>query len=125
MSSMVSKARYGLMAAAPYPLRRAMWWTSRASPDSTTRPTRVRVLSRTRWWWTADTSSREGIGARVAVEFRSERTMTSAPSSAMAALTRARTSSMPVRRASPPPAASNSPSMANARNPGVLPSSLT
>ncbi len=124
MSSMVSKARYGLMAATPNPLSRAMWWTSRASPDSTTRPTWVRVFSRTRWWWTADTSSRDGIGASSAVELRSERTITSAPS-AMAALTRRRTSSMAARRASPPPATSNSPSMAKAENPGVLPSSLT
>ena len=70
-----------------------MWWTSRASPDSTTRPTWVRVLSRTRWWWTAATSSSDGIGASVAVELRSESTITSAPP-AMAALTWARTSSM-------------------------------
>ncbi len=112
------------MAAAPKPLSRAMWWTSRASPDSTTRPTWVRVFSRTRWWWTAETSSSDGIGASSVVEFRSDSTMTSAPS-AMAALTRRRTSSMADRRASPPPATSKSPSMANARYPGVLPSSLT
>ena len=41
--------------------------------------------SRTRWWWTAAASSSDGIGARSAVELRSDRTMTSAPSS-MAAL---------------------------------------
>ena len=50
--------------------------------------------------------------------------MTSAPSS-IAAQTRARTSSMADRRAAPPPATSNRPSMAKARKPGVLPSSLT
>ena len=31
---------------------------------STTRPTRVRVFSRIRWWWTAPVSSSDGIGAR-------------------------------------------------------------
>ncbi len=93
MSSMLSNARYGLMAAAPNPFSSAMWWTSRASPDSTTRPTRVRALVRTRWWWTAATSSSEGMGASSDVELRSDRTITSAPSS-MAAPTWARTSSM-------------------------------
>ena len=124
MSSMDSKARYGLMAAAPNPLSSAMWWTSRASPDSMTSPTRVRVLLRTRWWWTAATSSSEGIGASVAVELRSDSTITSAPL-AMASVTWVRTSSMAEPRAAPPPATSKSPSMANALNPGVLPSSLT
>ena len=75
-----------------------MWCTSRASPDSTTRPTRVRVFWRTRWWWTADTSSSDGMGASSAVEFRSERTMMSAPS-AMAVADPARTSSMASRSA--------------------------
>ncbi len=112
------------MAAAPNPLSRAMWWTSRASPDSTTRPTWVRVFSRTRWWWTALTSNSDGIGASSAVELRSESTITSAPSS-IAAPTRVRTSSIAARRASPPPDTSNSPSMAKPRYPGVLPSSLT
>ena len=42
----------------------AMWWTSRASPVSITRPTWVRVFSRTRWWWTAAVSSSDGIGAQ-------------------------------------------------------------
>ena len=46
-----------------------MWWTSRASPVSTTRPTCVRVRSRTRWWWTAAVSSSDGIGASSVVEF--------------------------------------------------------
>jgi len=64
------------------------------------------------------------MGASVPVEFRSDRTITSAPS-AMAALTRSRTSSMAWCRAGPPPATSKSPSMAKARKPGVLPSSLT
>ena len=58
-----------------------MWCTSRASPDSTTSPTRVRVRSRTRWWWTAETRSSDGIGASSVVELRSESTMTLAPSS--------------------------------------------
>ena len=37
-----SMARYGLTAAAPYPISRATWWHSRTSPASTTRPARVR-----------------------------------------------------------------------------------
>ena len=40
-----------------------MWCTSRASPVSTTRPTLVRLRSRTRWWCTAATASSDGIGA--------------------------------------------------------------
>ena len=39
MSSIDSNAMYGLIAAAPNPTSAAMWCTSRASPDSTTRPT--------------------------------------------------------------------------------------
>ena len=50
MSCTDSSARYGLTAAAPYPMSSAMWWASRASPHSTTRPTLVRVRSRIRWW---------------------------------------------------------------------------
>ncbi len=111
-----------------------MWCTSRASPVSITRPTWVRVFSRTRWWWTAAVSSSEGMGAHSAVELRSERTMRLAPS-AMAAETRRRTSSSARRSASPPAAVgapaspasptSKSPSMAKALKPGVSPSSLT
>ena len=45
-SSIDSNARYGLIAPAPYPMSSAMWCTSRASPDSTTRPTlRARLLA--------------------------------------------------------------------------------
>ena len=48
-----------------------MWWTSRASPVSTTRPICRRVPSRTRWWCTAATASSDGhrrpLGAQVAV----------------------------------------------------------
>src|SRR3954453_17135017 len=51
-----------------------MWCTSRASPHSTTSPTRVRVLARIRWWCTAAVSSRLGIGALVLLESRSEST---------------------------------------------------
>ena len=134
MSSIESSARYGLTAAAPYPMRSAIWCTSRASPVSITRPTFVRVFSRTRWWCTAAVSSSEGMGAQSAVELRSERTMTFAPS-AMASETRRRTSSMALRSDSPPAAVgapawpawrtSNSPSMAKALKPGVSPYSLT
>ena len=67
-SSIVSKARYGLMAAAPKPRSSAMWCTSRASPHSTMRPTWVRVFSRIRWWWTAEVRSSDGIGASSADE---------------------------------------------------------
>ena len=134
MSSMESSARYGLTAAAPNPMSSAMWCTSRASPVSITRPTRVRVFSRTRWWCTAAVSSSEGMGAASAVELRSDRTIRLAPP-AMASETRRRTSSSARRSASPPasvgapasPASSisNSPSMVKALKPGVSPCSLT
>ena len=101
MSSMVSSAMYGLTAAAPKPMSSAMWWTSRASPVSMTRPTWVRVFSRTRWWWTAEVSSSDGMGAHSSVELRSERTMMLAPS-AMASETRRRTSARARASASPP-----------------------
>ncbi len=48
--------------------------TSRGSPDSTTRPQRVREPSRTRWLCTAAVASRIGIGQRVASAPRSEST---------------------------------------------------
>ena len=131
---MESRARYGLTAAAPKPMSSAMWWTSRASPVSITRPTLVRVFSRTRWWCTAAVKSNDGMGAHSAVALRSDRTMRLAPS-AMASETRRRTSSMARRSASPPasvgspavPASptSKSPSMAKALKPGVSPCSLT
>ena len=56
------------MAPAPKPSSRAKWCTSRASPVSTTRPTWVRVFSRIRWWWTAEVSSSDGMGASSAFE---------------------------------------------------------
>ena len=62
-SSMVSNAMYGLMASAPKLISMAMWWTSRASPASTINEARERVWSATRWWWTAEVSSSDGIGA--------------------------------------------------------------
>ena len=57
-----------------------MWCTSRASPHSTTRPTLVRLRSRTRWWCTAAVSSRLGIGACSSSLLRSLSTMIRAPS---------------------------------------------
>ena len=103
-----------------------MWCTSRASPDSTTRPTWVRVFSRTRWWWTAAVSSREGIGASSVVELRSESTMMFAPS-AMAAEwpggyppgPRPGPDRLRGGVASPAGMGQNSPSMAKALKPGV------
>ncbi len=44
------------------PMSRAMWCTSRASPVSTTRPTRVRDFSRIRCSCTAAASSSDGMG---------------------------------------------------------------
>ena len=73
-----------------------MWCTSRASPASTTSPTRVRDFSRTRCSCTAAVSSSDGMGAMRALELRSERMMTFEPR-AMAMLTRRRTSSMASR----------------------------
>ena len=70
---MVSNARYGLIAEAPYPISRQKWWASRGSPDSSTSPTRPRVPARTRWWWTALTASRAGIGASISLWPRSDR----------------------------------------------------
>ncbi len=84
----------------------------------------MRDFSRTRCSWTAAVSSNDGMGARRALELRSERMMTFDPR-AMAMLTRRRTSSMASRSASPPPAGSKSPSMAKAWYPGVSPCSLT
>ncbi|CAM5722263.1 hypothetical protein STENM223S_03440 [Streptomyces tendae] len=101
-SSTDSIARYGLTAAAPKPMSRATWWTSRTSPASTSRPTSVRCLVRMRWWWTAAVSSSEGIGACSASEWRSDRTMSRAPFS-MAASASAQISSMRAASASPPP----------------------
>ena len=48
-SSADSIARYGLIAAAPNPTNSATWCTSRTSPDSTIKPTLVRVFSRIKW----------------------------------------------------------------------------
>ncbi len=79
----------------------AMWCTSRASPVSTTRPTWVRVRSRTRWWCTAATDNSDGIGASHSVDSRSESTMMRAPLR-MAWLTLARTSSSARRSPGPP-----------------------
>ena len=80
-----------------------MWCTSRASPHSMTSPTRVRDFSRIRWWWTAAVSSSDGIGASSADEYRSDSTISLAPS-ATAWLTLARTSSRALRMPSPPSA---------------------
>ena len=101
-----------------------MWCTSRASPASTTSPTRVRVLHRTRCSCTAAVSSNEGMGAIVAFELRSERMMMFEPSE-MAMLTRRRTSSMASRNDAPPPDGEKRPSMAKALKPGVSPCSFT
>ncbi len=100
-----------------------MWWTSRASPDSTTSATFVRDFCRTRCWWTAEVSSREGIGARSAVECRSDSMITRAPFS-MASSVSARHRSMAAAKASPPPATSYSPEMVAEANPGRLPSAF-
>ena len=103
-----------------------MWCTSRASPVSTTRPTRVRVFSPIRWWCTALTRSRDGIGASSAELCRSDSTMILAPSS-MASLTRAAHLVEGLLQRSPSgrrPVTGNRPSMAKARKPGMSPSSL-
>ena len=97
-----------MTAAAPWPISRATWCTSRTSPASTTRPTLVRVFSLIRWWWTALVSSSEGIGAMSAVEWRSDTTMMWAPS-AIAAETSAQISSIRAWSAAPPPSTSYSP----------------
>ena len=94
-----------MTAAAPYPISSATWWTSRTSPASTSSPTWVRVFSRTRWWWTAPVSSSDGIGACSCVEWRSESTITRAPS-AIAADTSAQISSIRSAIAAPPPSTS-------------------
>ena len=80
---------YGLIAAAPKPISAAMWCTSRASPVSTTRPTLVRLRSRTRWWCTAETASSDGIGASFSSDSRSDRMMIRAPSAIAAERLRA------------------------------------
>ena len=107
-SSAVSIAKYGLTAAAPYPIRSATWCTSRTSPASTTSPTLVLVFSRIKWWCTAEVNRREGMGASSASASRSERTMIRAPS-AIACDTSALISSNRARRESPPSATKNKP----------------
>ena len=96
-----------------------MWCASRASPVSTTRPTRVRVFSRIRWWWTAPVSSSDGIGARpvgaAAVGQHDEPRAAS-----IAASTSAQISSSRCAQASPPPARSNRPSTTCAAKPGQV-----
>ena len=77
-----------------------MWCTSRASPDSTTSPTLVRLRSRTRWWCTAETASSDGIGAIFSSDSRSDRMMIRAPS-AIAAEVCARTLSSAAFRPAP------------------------
>ena len=79
-----------------------MWWTSRASPDSTTSATLVRVFCRTRCWCTAEVSSRDGIGARSAVECRSDSMITRAPA-AIASSASGRHRSIASASASAPP----------------------
>ena len=115
----VSTARYGSTAEAPKPMSRAMWWHSRASPDSTIRPTRVRVFSRIRWWWMAPVSSSEGIGASsgsgavgspLAAMPRSDSTSRRAPFR-IASEASAEISVSRCRRASPPPATRYRPSI--------------
>ncbi len=80
-----------------------MWCTSRASPHSTSSPTIVRCLVRTRWWCTAAVSRSEGIGASTSSALRSESTMTRAPSS-IAADTSLQIAPSARSSASPPPA---------------------
>ncbi|OPZ51967.1 MAG: hypothetical protein BWY91_02511 [bacterium ADurb.BinA028] len=102
MSSTDSIARYGLTAAAPKPMSRATWWTSRTSPASMSRPTWVRVFSRSKWWWTAEVSNSDGIGARSALESRSESTTKRTPRE-IAAETSAKICSIRAVMAAAPP----------------------
>ncbi len=123
-SSTDSIARYGLTAAAPYPMSRATWWTSRTSPASTMSPAMVRSFWRTRWWCTAEVSSSDGIGALSASESRSDSTMKRLPS-AMCAETSAQISRRRASSAAPPPSTSYRPETLAAEKPGRSPSLLT
>ena len=123
-SSAVSIAKYGLTAAAPYPIKRATWCTSLTSPASITSPTLVRVFSRIKWWCTAEVNKRDGMGASSASASRSDRTMMWAPS-LMACETSVLISSRRSRRESPPSATKNKPRITCALKPGYSPSALT
>ncbi len=103
MSSIVANARYGLIAAAPYPMSRHMWWHSRASPASTTNPTLVRAFSRMRWWCTALVDRSDGIGASSREDPRSDRIRICAPA-AISIDARWRISSSAARRPAAPSA---------------------
>ncbi len=123
MSSIDSKARYGLMAPAPKPTSNAMWCTSRASPHSTTNPTCVRVFSRMRWWCTAPVNRSDGTGAYTSSLLRSDNTRMRAPDE-IAAEASSRTRSSATRRPSPPSATRYNPLMTVHSRCGMLPSSL-
>ncbi|MNI27826.1 hypothetical protein D3C73_815820 [compost metagenome] len=72
MVRILASAIYGLIAVAPKANRQAKWCTSQASPASTTRPTAPRLPVLIRWWWTADTASKEGMAACLESMARSE-----------------------------------------------------
>ena len=99
-SAISAYTRHGLTALAPYPIRAAMWWTSRASPVSAIRLTRIRSPRRMSSWCTAPTARSIGMGACAGSAPRSESTRIAAPSSTWyAASSQSRTSA----RSSPSP----------------------
>ena len=62
----------------------------------------VRVFSRMRWWWTAEVSSSDGMGAKSRSASRSDRTTKRAPLS-MASDTSVQMASRRARSAGSPP----------------------
>ena len=116
-SSALSIARYGFTAAAPKPINNATWWTSRTSPDSTTKPTLVRLFSRIKWWCTAAVNNKDGIGAFSASPSRSDKTIILAPS-LIAFDTSARISINLFSNDAPAPAIGNKPLTTCEANPG-------
>ena len=101
-----------------------MWCTSRASPDSTTSATLVRDFCRTRCWCTAEVSSSDGIGARSAVECRSDSMMH--PGAGGDRLVGLQPTSLDGLRPAPsaPPSTSYRPEMVAEAKPGRLPSAF-
>ena len=75
----------------------------------------MRVRSSTRWWWTAEVSSSDGMGAKRSLDSRSDSTISRAPRS-MASETSRRTRRIALRRPRPPRATGYRPEMTSARN---------
>ena len=123
IAAMVSKAKYGFTAVAPYPRRSAMCMTSLASPVSTMIPELVRTPAITNLLFTAETAKRAGIGAWFSGKFRSDRIINVIPL-AIAFSALSHISEIAFSRACPSPLAGNPMGMLTLRNPLILSSRI-